>query len=1302
MPTSLSTLLFLFLVLLMPTRPFPGSPSGSSMCMCLAEEASLYCVKPTTPSNATTYPVDDKCKCDSISNSTNATATVCHTLNDYAEKNFTFNQSVTFLFLEGTHELNRSSFNVQCCRNLSFQAMQEGIARIVLNDNKIFEFESVQNVSIENLTFFGSEKCQKSITFRNVTDLSFIGIRMHDGDMYTNDLSGRFEMVKSIFLSSSIFFEQNPGPITTPVPYSNLQDYHFNAESNVTTIPDMAVNINSCVFKNAASSPAVKINVTASPMNACVNINNCTFSNLSHTALRVIVVSGSSFEVAVFNSTFEDIHFTCNSDHQLLHCASAVEIIVKDYTSFDNHCPHPNKDVNTEVQFAHSVFRNNTSINPTGMGATLLLTGSKSTHFTNCSFHNNFGTALLAVNSTFHISGNGDTRFVGNKAAGGGAMAFYGESLMIIDNTTQILFENNVAKAGGAIFVEKGLSDVTMFSQVSCFFFYNSTEPPAPTNITLTFTNNTSKFGGNILFGGELDRCYYKHTSNNWCDQQRTRPVACFKQLSNLNNKQPENLTDITSFPSRVCLTMCNEGNITGMQWDCVHNINNIFTREISLYPGQMLTLNAMLVGDTLGTVFGTVYAALLPGSGQINMPEDKFTLLPGQKTQVVNSTQSCTRLDYNIFSNGSKKLVILVLTSSPTQSFIANSVIGRKAVNKMIENLWYVNNTIIFNHLSLQLASIPLYQSITLTECPLGLDFSKEKMSCVCNPILTDRFNTHCNVSKHTFSRSDTTWLNASNPDRFEISHSCPYYYCNTTSISVGVKPSDTKEQCNYHRTGRLCGKCMHNYTRAIGGLGYGCVHNSRCSHYHLFLLLFFAFAGMVLPGFIKLLNLTVSMGTINGLLFYANIVGTAPSIFFSYQNNYNILKVFIAWINLDFGIESCFYSGLDSYSNIWLEMLFPIYLFFIVGVTIFLSRYSTRLTRLLGTNCTDVLATLMLVSYTKLLHVVTHALWFSTIVIITKVADVDQNNNNAYTASLDDRSNTFPTYVWRLDGSVDYLGRKHIPLFLAALAVLLILWLPFTMILLFWQLLQKLSHYRIVHWIVVKKMPFFENYFSPLKGQHRYWIGVLLVCRSILLLVSVSVNDVKAYLLAITTVVVILLVYLANLPSPSRSENMKKYAYFSGCYRNWYLSVLESSFFLNLGILSIGTLYLWSTSHYNFHTSTPYLSYISVGIVFMQFIGIIVYHSYFSIRKYSNLSQGVNGGSLRVSNGGQRPAVDDAAIYGGRGFEDVSTSSSIQQPPAAAVAQGVYMYDSWNDSNSRQYRDSILSQYDSHSSSD
>ena len=179
----------------------------------------------------------------------------------------------------------------------------------------------------------------------------------------------------------------------------------------------------------------------------------------------------------------------------------------------------------------------------------------------------------------------------------------------------------------------------------------------------------------------------------------------------------------------------------------------------------------------------------------------------------------------------------------------------------------------------------------------------------------------------------------------------------------------------------------------------------------------------------------------------------------------------------------------------------------------------------------------------------------------------------------------------IWLYDGNIDYLKGKHIPLFIAALLLLLI-FLPYTTILIFIQHLQHWSSYRVLLW-VKKLKPLFDAYTGPYKDRHRYWIGLLLLVRIVLFLIfsmnirgSASIN-----LLAIIVTLFSLLVYVALAGS---------------IYKKRYLNVIEYSFFLNLGILASGTLY---TSTVTGQGQTA-VAYTSVSIAFVLFIIIVVFH--------------------------------------------------------------------------------------------
>ena len=61
--------------------------------------------------------------------------------------------------------------------------------------------------------------------------------------------------------------------------------------------------------------------------------------------------------------------------------------------------------------------------------------------------------------------------------------------------------------------------------------------------------------------------------------------------------------------------------------------------------------------------------------------------------------------------------------------------------------------------------------------------------------------------------------------------------------------------------------------------------------------------------------------MGTINSLIFYANIVRVNYAFFIVKPTTsalkvfHKVLAVFIAWLNLDFKIEMCFFHGMNVF---------------------------------------------------------------------------------------------------------------------------------------------------------------------------------------------------------------------------------------------------------------------------------------------------------------------------------------------------------------------------------------------------
>ena len=295
--------------------------------------------------------------------------------------------------------------------------------------------------------------------------------------------------------------------------------------------------------------------------------------------------------------------------------------------------------------------------------------------------------------------------------------------------------------------------------------------------------------------------------------------------------------------------------------------------------------------------------------------------------------------------------------------------------------------------------------------------------------------FTKKCRIADEEIYRESEFWVGYTQDntsDGLILHPQCPFDYCTSNKMYIAV---DSDEQCSSNRTGLLCGKCTQNFSLALGT--NRCL---QCSNDYLWLIVAFAFAGVALVLLLLVLRLTVAVGTINGLIFYANIIAINSATFFSSHGN--VLRVFIAWLNLDLGIETCFYDGMDSYSKAWLQFVFPVYVWALVGIIILISRYSSKVATIFGTNPIAVLATLFLLSYAKFLR---------AIIVAFSYTSLEYSNNRQIS-------------VWLYDANITYFNKKRVPLFTTALVCLIVLFLPYTVFLTFSQWLRSTSgQYKI-----------------------------------------------------------------------------------------------------------------------------------------------------------------------------------------------------------------------------------------------
>ena len=776
------------------------------------------------------------------------------------------------------------------------------------------------------------------------------------------------------------------------------------------------------------------------------------------------------------------------------------------------------------------------NFNPSSQSGIIQIDVTMHVSIEDCTFRDNRGSSIVAYLTDFTLSGT--ILFQNNTADQGGAIVLI-FSKMFLSNNTMIEFQNNTAyDVGGSIYVEQFTPSLIDISNYQCFYQLTFMDAHPAKYVTLSFVNNTAQNGGSNIYGASL---------NDVCTITPERVFLSYmlkNELFKFDNKSISSLSPISSDPKRVCL--CDLESYL----KCA-DLSYIFHHVVH-YPGEKFVLPSVVVGDEFGTVSGVVYASLLPQNHTLS------SLEPGEHVQQVDST-ACNDLEFTVYSNRSEEVIVLTSNKNRVLEYGDPGVANASIHNYDFQDYHVIPYTLL---------TYPVFVNVTLLKCPPGFQLVGKLPRCGCSEKLEENGINNCFIANKTsfVYREGNVWISkVFDPNGILVHKYCPLGYCKTNNMSLNLNYPD--EQCALNHSGLICGACQSNLSLAIG--------SSRClscpNNNHVALLLTFAAAGFVLVLFIKILNMTVAQGTINGLIFYANIIWANQSILFPNPTETSgflqFLKTFLAWLNLDLGIETCFILGLDAYWKTWLQFAFPIYVWAIAGLIILLSHYSNRFTKLLGNNSVPVLATLFLLSYAKLLRTIIIALGFT----VLEYPDG-------------------PRLIWSFDGNVPYIGLKHAFLFVAAVITLVLLWLPYTFTLLCIQWLRKYSEYRLLRWVNTFK-PFFDAYVGPFKNKHVYWIGLLLLTRVVLLVIFATTSAIapSINLVMITSIVSVLSLQACNV------------------YKTLKMSVLESSFLINLILFSSGTLFIEINGG-----SKEGLACTSVGLAFLQFVAIVAYHTY------------------------------------------------------------------------------------------
>ena len=700
----------------------------------------------------------------------------------------------------------------------------------------------------------------------------------------------------------------------------------------------------------------------------------------------------------------------------------------------------------------------------------------------NCTFfkshvnnsHGMGGAIAAEALSEFHIN---LCNFVHNKAGYGGALYLYNIGTYILDCN----FVKNQAYSGGSIFSNTSVinsTNLTISTGIASFtgggiaLYHSKITFYGTTKFTENQVMLDSGKGGAIFVMDEEEDCKVNSCSLSW--------------TNHANIVFTNNLTTIAPLVFGGMIDRCNSPQLISSVPDIVIN-------------GERYKSNSGLISSK------AVRFCFCESSSPIcEKRELNKTVAPGQtlSVDVVCVDQIYQPKPCNVSSEFMGKE--LQLGREKHFRHITNC--GKLTFNAYTRMQNFSTLIITGDVFCVETRWNTLKMYVSEKHCPLG--FQKLEDRCNCDSRLSKIFDDiECNIDTNLINIKEGGWFSYDG-GYLRVHKNCPLNYCSSNRNSI--HPSNPDAQCINHRSGILCGSCVDNYSVVLGS--WKCRQCSLLSKYNfIWLSVVIALAGVVLIVFLLLLKMTVSSGTINGLILYANILSSSGLLDYQTCSLHPILRVFLSWINLDLGIEACFYSGMDVYQKSWLQYVFPFYIWFLVGVIILFCHYSSTVMKLMGRRNIEVLATLFLLSYSKLLKTIVSSLSFTNIMV----------------ACADNLTDVLkPHKVWLYDGHVTFLSSKHLPLFIVSLIFLVFLFLPYSILMLIGQFLRSLPKKRglgCLHSLFISSI--MDAYHAPYTKHHRYWTGLGLLIRCCLFTIFATSYSVRSNLLWIILAVTVML---------------------------------------------------------------------------------------------------------------------------------------------------------------------------------
>ena len=735
-------------------------------------------------------------------------------------------------------------------------------------------------------------------------------------------------------------------------------------------------------------------------------------------------------------------------------------------------------------------------------------------------FSNNFGTVIDATDANIYLSG--DVLFDGNKGTSGAAIKMKYDSRLHFMNGLTANFTKNQAVLGGAIYAD-------IINRKAYCAFHIQTK--ISRDIQVFFNNNSATEAGNDIYAFPIYHCQFNNNASN--SYTPNQAMEFYKKGFHFLHHPENSFWSFSTKPTKLLLnnTMTSNG-------------------DIYTYPGQMVSLNLSALDELNRFVYTTVRVEIIPNKRDSS---DHLWLSYEDKTQIVQESRDKTFTHINIT--------------------VHTTIVHDRSLDGM---------------LILSLPDYPesVYSEVHIYPCPLGFILDNVTTGgCVCSPALyafakDNSIPMTCSIQTQTFTRSAKTipWAGVIEIENgnicFGISCSCPLGNCvanptlncfqstGETELSVGHLTGHTFHRhnlCINNREGILCGKCKDGLSVVFGS--HKCMH---CSNQWLWTILIQVVLGPLVVYLLYALKLTLTTGTLNGIIFYVEAAygGLIDLLSVHSDGSAAVLAYgFLSGLNLKQGFPSCFYDGMNDLWKVGLSLVFPIYLLIIVVVLIVLSRYSTWLSNRISHSSVQVLVTVVHISFSNLLLTIVAVFTYSVI----------------YTSDKHYR-------VWYWDGTLEYMGQPHHILVIISLVLTLPLILPYLFFLLFAKLLIKHSSMGSNY-----LRPVYEAIHAPYKeGKHHWFVARLLLLIIIYVLYALYKTVHGSMLCIIVAALLALFLIGQALFRP---------------FKNKLINLLDSWLMFNLTLIYV------SLSYNNRRKATVF-NVVAVFLAFLTFLGILLYH--------------------------------------------------------------------------------------------